>query len=108
MAVSHILAMLSSSDLVMNVEIIEMNVEPNVQSLRAKATLKEGYVLYVDEGMGENYRWYSHHLQKCDKMIRRWGNAPHWMGIGAFPFHLHPPDSDKPIECGEVFVDGCS
>lgn len=67
MAVSHILAMLSSSDLVMNVEIIEMNVEPNVQSLRAKATLKEGYVLYVDEGMGENYRRYSHHLQKVIK-----------------------------------------
>jgi hypothetical protein len=46
MAVSHILAVLSSSDLVMSVEVVEMNTEPKVQSLRAKATLKNGcYVL---------------------------------------------------------------
>ncbi|NIA11300.1 MAG: hypothetical protein GWP10_16640 [Nitrospiraceae bacterium] len=106
MTVSHILAVLSSSDLVMNVEVIEMNVEPKVQSLRAKATLKEGYVLYVNEGIGESYRRYSYHLQKGDKMIRRWDNAPHWRSIRTFPFHLHLPDNDKPIECGEVFVDG--
>jgi len=105
MIVSHILAVLSSSDLVMNVEVIEMNVEPKVQSLRAKATLKEGYVLYVNEGIGESYRRYSYHLQKGDKMIRRWDNAPHWRGIRTFPFHLHLPYNDNPIECGEVFVD---
>ena len=35
MTVSHILAVLSSSDLVIDVEIIEMNVEPKTQSLRA-------------------------------------------------------------------------
>ncbi|CAD6491573.1 MAG: hypothetical protein CHKLHMKO_00159 [Candidatus Argoarchaeum ethanivorans] len=105
MTVSHILAVLSSSDLVMNVEIIEMNVEPKVQSLRAKARLKMDYVLYVNEGIGENYRRYSYHLQKEDKMIRRWDNAPHWEGIKTFSFHLHLPDNDKPIECGEVFVD---
>ena len=105
MTVSHILAVLSSSDLVMNVEVIEMNVEPKVQSLRAKATLKEGYVLYVNEGIGESYRRYSYHLQKEDKMMRRWDNAPHWRGIRTFPFHLHLPNNDKPIECGEVFVD---
>ena len=104
MAVSHILAVLSSSDLVMSVEVVEMNVEPTVQSLRAKATLKNGYMLYVNEGMGENYRRYSYHLQKGDEMIRRWDNAPHWMGVRTFPFHLHLPDTDKPVECGEVFV----
>ena len=106
MTVSHILAVLSSSDLVMNVEVIEMNVEPKVQSLRAKATLKEGYVLYVNEGIGGSYRRYSYHLQKEDKMIRRWDNAPHWRGIRTFPFRLHLPDNDNPTECGEVFVDG--
>ena len=104
MTVSHILAVLSSSDLVIDVEVIEMNVEPKTQSLRAKAILKKGYVLYVNEGIGENYRRYSYHLQKDDKMIRRWDNAPHWSGIRTFPFHLHIPDKDKPIECGEVFV----
>ena len=104
MTVSHILAVLSQSDIVINVEVIEMNVEPTVQSLRAKATLKRGYVLYVNEGMGKNYRRYSYHLQKDRKMIRRWDNAPHWRSIRTFPFHLHIPDNDKPIECSEVFV----
>ena len=105
MTVSHILAVLSSSsDLVIDVEVIEMNVEPKSQSLRAKATLKKGYVLYVNEGIGENYRRYSYHLQKDDEMIRRWDNAPHWKDIRTFPFHLHLSDKDKPIECDEVFV----
>ncbi len=104
MTVSYILAALSSSNLVTNVEVIEMNVEPTVQSLRAKATLKKGYVLYINEGMGENYRRYSYHLQKDRKMIRRWDSAPHWRSIRTFPFHLHLPGNDKPIECGEVFV----
>jgi len=104
MTISHILTVLSSSDLVMSVEVVEMNAEPKVQSLRAKATLKNGYVLYVNEGIGENYRRYSYHLQKSGKMIRRWDNAPHWMDIRTFPFHLHLPDTNKPVECGEVFV----
>jgi hypothetical protein len=104
MMVSHILAVLSSSDLVIDVEIIAMTIEPKTQSLRAKAILKKGYVLYVNEGIGENYRRYSYHLQRDDKMIRRWDNAPHWKDIRTFPFHLHFSDKDKPIECDEVFV----
>jgi len=102
--VSRILAVLSSSELVIDVEIIEMNIEPKTQSLRAKAILKKGYVLCVNEGIGEIYRRYSYHLQKDDKMICRWDNAPHWIGIRTFPFHLHVLGKDKPIECDEVFV----
>ncbi|KAF5436616.1 hypothetical protein C5S35_08190 [Candidatus Methanophagaceae archaeon] len=105
MTVAQILAVLSSSDLVIEVEVIEMNIEPKTQSLRAKVMLKKGYVLYVNEGIGENYRRYSYHLQKGDEMIRRWDNAPHWRGISTFPFHLHIPDKAKPIKCEEVFVD---
>lgn len=47
MTVTYILAVLSQSDIVINVEVVEMNVKPTVQSLRAKATLKRGYVLYM-------------------------------------------------------------
>jgi len=50
---SHILAVLSSSDLVIEVKVIAMTVEPKTQSLRAKATLKKGYELYVNEGVSE-------------------------------------------------------
>ena len=54
MTVSRILAMLSSSDLVIEVEVIEMNVEePKTQSIRAKAILKKSYALYVNEGIGD-------------------------------------------------------
>ena len=104
MTVSHILAVLSSSDLVIDIEVIEINIEPKTQLLRAKVILKKGYVLYVNEGIGENYRRYSYHLQKDAKMIRGWDNAPHWRDIRTFPFHLHIPDGDKPIECREVFA----
>ena len=41
MTVSHILAVLSSSDLVIEVKVIAMTVEPKTQSLRAKATFKK-------------------------------------------------------------------
>ncbi|MEN4017732.1 MAG: DUF6516 family protein [Methanobacterium sp.] len=104
MTVSSILAVLSSSDLVIDIEIIAMIIEPKTQSLRAKAILKKGYVLYVNEGIGENYRRYSYHLQGNDKMIRRWDNAPHWKDIRTFPFHLLLSDKEEPIECDEVFV----
>jgi len=42
MTVSHILAVLSSSDLVVNVVVLEMILELKTQSLRAKALLKKG------------------------------------------------------------------
>lgn len=84
MMVPRILAVLSSSDIVIDVEIIEMVIEPKTQYLRAKAKLKKGYVLYVTEGIGETYRKYSYHLQRDDEMIKRWDNAPHWTGITTF------------------------
>jgi len=104
MTIFHTLAILSSSDITIDIEIIEMNIEPRTQLLRVKVTLKRGYVLYITEGIGENYRRYSYHLQKDNKMIRRWDNAPHWGSIKTFPFHLHLLDKDKPVECDEVFV----
>ena len=81
-----------------------MVIEPKTQSLRAKARLKKGYVLYVNEGVGETYRRYSYHLQRDDEMIKRWDNAPHWKAIKTFPFHMHLPGHEKPVECTEVFV----
>jgi hypothetical protein len=53
MTVSHILAVLSSSDLVIGIDAKEIIIEPKSQLLRAKVILKKGYVLYVNEGIGE-------------------------------------------------------
>jgi len=66
--------------------------------------MKRNYVLYVNESVGDDYRRYSYHLQKDDKMVRRWDNAPHGVAIRTFPFHLHIPAKDKPIECKAVFI----
>jgi hypothetical protein len=105
MMVPRILAILSSSDIVIDVEIIEMILEPNTQYLRAKAKLRKGYVLYVTEGIGESYRRYSYHLKRDNEMIKRWDNAPHWKSIKTFPFHVHLAGNDKPQASMEVFVD---
>jgi hypothetical protein len=104
MMVPRILTILSSSSIVIDVEIIEMVLEPATQYLRAKVMLKQGYVLYVTEGIGETYRRYSYHLQRDDELIKRWDNAPHWKGMKTFPFHMHLPGHEKPRECAEVFV----
>jgi len=104
MMIPQILAVLSSSDIVIDVEIIEMVIEPKTQYLRAKAKLKKGYVLYVNEGVGETYRRYSYHLQRDDELIKRWDNAPHWKGMKTFPYHVHLAGHEKPRECAEVFV----
>ncbi|HBQ27875.1 MAG TPA: hypothetical protein DD719_00335 [Desulfotomaculum sp.] len=105
MTVSHILTLLSANSLVTNVIVVEINIEPKTQSLRVKAALKKDFVLHINESIGESYRRYSYHLQKDNKMILRWDNAPHWKEIKTFPFHLHVPDRERPIECNEVFID---
>ncbi len=64
MTVAHILADLSSSDLVVDIKILDINIEPPVQSLRVKSILKKGYVLQVTESIGIDFRRYSYHLQK--------------------------------------------
>lgn len=105
MKVQDILDALSSSEVVEEVEVLVLVQEPGRQALRAVATLAGGYVLYINEAVGRNFRRYSYHVQKEEKMVRRWDNAPHWPEVKTFPHHLHIESEKKVSECREVFVE---
>ena len=72
--------------------------------MRARALLKNGFVLYVTEAFGKGYRSYSYHLQKDNKLVRRWDNAPHWPQMKTFPHHVHLNDKKDVCECPEIFI----
>ena len=71
MKAQDILDALSSSDIVKEIVVIVLVEEPGKQALRAKASLKKGYVLYFTEAFGKDFRSYSYHAQKNEKMVRR-------------------------------------
>lgn len=72
MKVQDILDALSSSEIVQEVVVIVLVQEPGKQALRAKATLKGGYILHINEALGIGFRSYSYHILKGDKMVRRY------------------------------------
>lgn len=104
MKAQEILDVLSNSDIVLELAVIIMIQEPGRQALRAIASLKEGYVLHINESHGRNFRSYSFHVRNGDKMVRRWDNAPHWPNMKTFPHHLHLGSEKNAVECKEVFV----
>ena len=75
MKVQDILDVLSSSEIVEEVEVVILVQEPGRQAIRAVATLAGGYVLHINEALGRDFRRYSYHVQKEEKMVRRWDNA---------------------------------
>ena len=105
MKTQDILEALSRSDIILGVEVIALVEEPGKQALRARASLKNGFLLNVTEAYGKDFRSYSYHLQKNDKLVRRWDNAPHWSQMKTFPHHLHLGSEKDVRECPEVFID---
>jgi hypothetical protein len=104
MKAQDILDALSSSDIVKEIIVIVLVEEPGNQALRAKASLKKGYVLYFAEAFGKDFRIYSYHAQKNEKMVRRWDNAPHWPDMKTFPHHIHLNNENEAHECPEIFI----
>lgn len=76
MRAQDILDALSANDIVQEIETIVLVEEPGKQALRVKASLKRGYILYITEAFGKNFRSYSYHVQKNEKMVRRWITLP--------------------------------
>jgi hypothetical protein len=89
MVVARTISILRKNSLVIELHILKTLVEPEIEMVKARATLKDGSVLFVNEAVGENWREYSYHWQRESKMIRRWDNAPHHKGLPNFPHHLH-------------------
>jgi len=104
MTVSHIIVILSECEFIDELKIIEINIEPPVQSIKARARLKNGLLLQITESIGEDFRRYSYHLQDGDMIVKRWDNAPHWKNVKTNPFHVHTRDHEEPQESKEMFV----
>jgi len=105
MKAQAILDALSSSDIVQKVDVIALVEEPGKQALRANASLKNGFELYVTEAFGKGFRCYSYHLQNNKKLVRRWDNAPHWPEMKTFPHHVHLTGEKDVRECPEIFIE---
>ena len=105
MTISKTLSALSSSEIVLELKVIKTIIEPPIQALRARATLKGAYVLQINESTGPDFRRYSYHLQKDNEMIKRWDNAPHWRSLKTFPYHVHHGNETEPKESPEVFIE---
>jgi hypothetical protein len=105
MTINNTISVLSSSEIVLELKVIKAIVEPPLQALKATATLKGGYLLQINESSGSDFRRYSYHLQKGNKMIKRWDNSPHWKDLKTFPHHVHQGEETEPRESPEVFIE---
>jgi hypothetical protein len=104
MKAQDILDALSSSDIVQKIDVIIQVEEPGKQALRARVSLVNDFTLHVTEAFGKGFRSYSYHLQKNEKLVRRWDNAPHWPQMKTYPYHLHLTGERDVQECPEVFI----
>jgi len=100
MVVARTITILRNHCLVIELRISKTLVDPEIELIKANATLKDGSILFVNEVVGENWREYSYHWQKDDKMIRRWDNAPHHNDLPNFPHHVH--DENKILSGEDV------
>jgi predicted RNase H-like nuclease (RuvC/YqgF family) len=89
MVVARTITILRNHGLVIELRISKTLVDPEIELIKANATLKDGSILFVNEAAGENWREYSYHWQKDGKMIRRWDNAPHHKDLVNSPHHVH-------------------
>ena len=86
MTVSYIITILSACDFIDDLKIIDINIEPPVQSIKVRARLKNGLMLQITESIGEDFRRYSYHLHDGDDIIKRWDNAPSLEECQNIPF----------------------
>ncbi len=85
-----IIKYLKESNLVSEIEIIELIEEDTVKILKLKAKLKNKSFLYITEVHTLDYQKYSYHWQDPKgKLLIRWDNSPHWKNIKTFPHHKH-------------------
>lgn len=86
----EIVSLLSQSEIVSQMEVLELVDESNVQSIKIKTKLIDGSLLYIQETVSERGNKYSYHWQTEDnEVLLRWDNAPHYRQVESFPHHKH-------------------
>lgn len=93
MVVVRTITILRNHSVVVELRITKTLVEPDIEMIKANATLTDGSLLYVSEIMGADWRDYSYHWQRDGRLIKRWDNAPHHKGLPNFPHHIHDGDN---------------
>jgi hypothetical protein len=107
MVVARNITQLRSHNIVIEVRILKTLIEPDIELIKATATLKDGSLLHVSEAEGADWREYSYHWQKNEKLIRRWDNAPHHKDLPNFPHHVHESSdviSGDDLNLGDVLA----
>lgn len=86
----EIINLLEQSEIVSQVEILELVDEHSVQSIKIKAKLTGETSLFIQETTSKKGNKYSYHWQTEDnKLLLRWDNAPHYKELETFPHHKH-------------------
>jgi hypothetical protein len=93
LVVVRTITILRNHSVVVELRITKTLVEPDIEMIKANATLTDGSILYVSEIMGDDWRDYSYHWQRDGRMLRRWDNAPHHKELPNFPHHVHDEDN---------------
>lgn len=111
MVVARTINILRNHRIVVDLHISKTIIDPQIELIKANATLKDGSTLFVNEAVGENWREYSYHWQRDGKMIRRWDNAPHHKGLSNFPHHVHDENdvlSSEDVNLTDIlmYIDG--
>mgnify|MGYP001608636064 CR=1 FL=1 len=86
----EIINLLKQSEIVSQVEVLELVDEHNVQSIKIKTRLRDETFLFIQETTSKKGNKYSYHWQTTDnKLLLRWDNSPHYKEIETFPHHKH-------------------
>lgn len=93
----EIINFLKTSEIVSQIEILELIDEHSVQSIKIKAKLIGETFLFIQETTSKKGNKYSYHWQtENNKLLLRWDNAPHYKEIETFPHHKHVGERIEP------------
>ncbi len=77
MVVARTITTLRNNNIVVELRISKTLVEPDIEMIKANATLKDGSILYISEAVGEGCGNIHITGKKKGELIRRWDNSPH-------------------------------
>jgi hypothetical protein len=89
---NFVVSTLQASPLCNNVRILETHPFSTQQfALKARASLRKGYVLQVHLYRNFAHTDYAYQLFQQDQPILRWDNKEHFPNLSTYPHHFHTP-----------------